>query len=365
MTEINGVHPADWTANLALLVSPDHLRILLSASWEKTELGAISEWSPVLQAYVQMCMSDGRPGILYLGKELLGLYNEAYIPLLGAAHPNLMGAPFRTIFESIWKDMEGVFSFTLSSKKAVDIGQTTLIVDRSGYLEETVFDGNFNPLVGDQGVIIGVYNTVIEVTRAALMQRRTTALNAIACPKVSYTISNIGNHIIECLSVLDKDIPAAVLYRTDEEKVAGRTALYVSGSIGIPENHSLKQDNVFLDQDKGIMPLLRQANDRNLTLKTPECFEKVTWRGFGVPSTHVSIVPCIYAARIYGYLVFGTNPRRLIDEDHEQFLVDLSQQISITMSNVVSKEEDAARHKRLERDLAESERKITYIAKHV
>jgi len=83
-----------------------------------------------------------------------------------------MGARFEDAFAEIWENIKPVFNLAESTKRAVDVVEIPLMVERSGYQEETYFTGNFNPLRGDSGKVEGFYNALSEVTRQKLNDRR-------------------------------------------------------------------------------------------------------------------------------------------------------------------------------------------------
>jgi hypothetical protein len=83
-----------------------------------------------------------------------------------------MGARFEDAFAEIWENIKPVFDGADATKRAVDVVEIPLTVERSGYQEETYFTGNFNPLRGDSGRVEGYYNALSEVTRPILNDRR-------------------------------------------------------------------------------------------------------------------------------------------------------------------------------------------------
>lgn len=78
----------------------------------------------------------------------------------GKTHPALMGKPFELAFPEIWTDIKGVFMHAETTKLAADVNEIPLMVERSGFKEETYFTGSFNPVRREDGAVGGFYNSV-------------------------------------------------------------------------------------------------------------------------------------------------------------------------------------------------------------
>jgi hypothetical protein len=61
--------------------------------WEATALGAVPTWSQALRTMVGLLLRNRFPLLLLWGPQLVQLYNDAYIPVLGAKHPRALGQP--------------------------------------------------------------------------------------------------------------------------------------------------------------------------------------------------------------------------------------------------------------------------------
>lgn len=65
--------------------------------WASTSLGPIESWSDALIANVNLILSSKFPMSVYWGDELIVIYNDAYIPIVGPRkHPEqIFGLPLR------------------------------------------------------------------------------------------------------------------------------------------------------------------------------------------------------------------------------------------------------------------------------
>jgi hypothetical protein len=71
-----------------------------------------------------------------------------------------MGRTFEEAFPEIWDKIKASFDKAEKLGVAADVKEQQLFVERNGFVEETYFTGNFNPLRGDEGRIDGFYNSV-------------------------------------------------------------------------------------------------------------------------------------------------------------------------------------------------------------
>lgn len=274
-----------------------------------------------------------------------------------------MGTPFQVAWPSIWDDIKPVFDGAETTKKAVDVVEIPLMVERLGFLEEAYFTGNFVPIRGDRGKVEGFYNAHDECTRQKINDRRQVMLRAVSEPSEKHTISTIGQHIITSLETNPRDIPFALLYQLDENPLtAAKPTVFLSGSIGLPSrDHKLAIQRATLDSDLGLIPLLRSAQSSAVTIAVDENFEGIAWKGFSKPSTHITAAPLRDAGRLLGFLVIGANPCRPVDRDHNTLVRELAKHLSATIGITITAEQAARREQRL----ADSERHIQYMAKHL
>lgn len=274
-----------------------------------------------------------------------------------------MGSPPEVAYPESWHAIKPVFDLAESSKKAVDVVEIPLTVERSGFVEEAYFTGNFNPLRGDTGRVEGFCNSLVEVTRQKINDRRKTMLNLLSTPTNSHTTDDMSTRFMNCLKTNSLDIPMALLYGSEEDAAPEDTHFTLRGSIGVPPDHPLNVKRLHLGSEDGIVPLLRKSQEESITVATPDYFKGVEWGGHKEVPEFISVTSISSDKRLYGFLIIGTNPRRPIDDDHTQFMRDLARQLS-TILITVSREESRKRQQRLEKELAESEKQIRYMAQH-
>jgi hypothetical protein len=70
--------------------------------WARTPIGPIENWSPTLRMMVRFLLANRFPLLLWWGPQYVSIYNEAYIPVLGAKHPWGLGKPVSECWSEIW-----------------------------------------------------------------------------------------------------------------------------------------------------------------------------------------------------------------------------------------------------------------------
>ena len=96
--------------------------------WSATALGPADRWPQSLRTATSICLESGFPMLVCWGPELVMLYNDGYVPVLGAKHPNALGQPLLECWAEI-RDMIGpMFRGVMETGRAVcaNVGFGTL-----------------------------------------------------------------------------------------------------------------------------------------------------------------------------------------------------------------------------------------------
>lgn len=274
-----------------------------------------------------------------------------------------MGATFAQCFPELAESISPIFCKAKSTGVAGWVVNTPLMTTRNGYLEEAYFTGNIVPIRDLDGSVGGFYNSTMEVTAQTILERRAAMLDKLNLP-YGLPPGTLKSHVIPALESNPYDVTMALLYEIDEESVPGTCRVFLRGSLGVPADHALAAEETDLNSGTGLMPLLQKAQRNILTIPVNGQFNDIKWRGFGEPSKTFSVLPFSTNGRLSGFLIVGANPRRAIDINHYNFMVNISTMISAIASSIVTAEETRKRAERLERELQVSERQIRYMAQH-
>ena len=78
-------------------------RRMRAFDWASTPLGPMETWPPALLTAVSICLDCAFPIFVWWGPELVMLYNDEYVPILGPAkHPSALGQPGAKMWPEIW-----------------------------------------------------------------------------------------------------------------------------------------------------------------------------------------------------------------------------------------------------------------------
>ena len=75
------------------LGSSEMARMIRGFDWSATPLGPLEDWSPSLRTSVAMCLHSRFPIVVYWGRELIYLYNDANRDAIGQLHPRARLCP--------------------------------------------------------------------------------------------------------------------------------------------------------------------------------------------------------------------------------------------------------------------------------
>ena len=153
-------------------------------AWHGTALGPIEIWPEGLLTLVSQVLASPLPTKLVWGEELIQIYNEAYIPVLGHKHPAALGVPMRVSSPEIWMASTAVYDKALQDGRGVfETDRELSIANADGTLDHRIFTVGYAPVRGFGGAVDGIVVTLIETTarvRAeALLHESRERLNLI------------------------------------------------------------------------------------------------------------------------------------------------------------------------------------------
>jgi signal transduction histidine kinase/CheY-like chemotaxis protein len=274
-----------------------------------------------------------------------------------------MGQSFGFGFPELLPFIEPLFEEGVRSGVAQDVVEAPMMVQRNGYKEEAFFTGNFTPIRGTDGKIVGFYNALFEVTSQKIYDRRTHMLNLIATPG-TLEVTAVYKHIMDSLEVDPLDIPMAILHEADIDAQPGRTILRLRGQLGLPDGHVLLRDEQDLEDMAGIAPMCRESMAGRVVTMVDSRFHGVKWLGSGQPTDTVITVALTTGVRLFGFLTVGTNPYRPFDSTCEQFITDLTRMVSSVVASAWDADNLRKKQEKLESKLQFSDMKVRYLVQH-
>jgi signal transduction histidine kinase len=162
----------------SVLGDSDMARRVLAYDWSGTPLGPMERWPEALLIAVGICLNSRFPMFVWWGPSLINIYNDAYVPMLGARHPRALGRPARDSWEDIWSAVGPQADLVMKEGKATWNERVHLRMERHGYPEDTWFTWSYSPVRDETGKICGLYCAVQEDTPRVLAERERDASEA-------------------------------------------------------------------------------------------------------------------------------------------------------------------------------------------
>ena len=141
--------------------------------WAATPLGPIDSWPTVLKIAVDMMLASKFPQCLFWGDDLIAIFNDAYVPLLGGKASSL-GEPYRVTWAEVWDDMRPIAEKAMAGEASF-FEDYLIPLSRYGQPEEAYFTFCYAPIRDETGRICGMMDTVVETTAKVLGQRELKA----------------------------------------------------------------------------------------------------------------------------------------------------------------------------------------------
>src|SRR5687768_3289460 len=220
--------------------------LIRSKDWAN-RLGPIEGWPQSLKTVIFLMLNSRYPMFVWWGRELTNFYNDAYIPVLGARHPEALGQPASRVWADIWNVVGPQAEIVMREGRATWNESILLVMERHGYTEETYFTFSYSPATDDDGRVGGVFCACTEDTRRILGERRLRTLRALA-EHATQAKSAEEACAIAAATMRDNpyDLPFATLYLLDDDgaraRLAGATTPGAPASPAVIELHGEADD---------------------------------------------------------------------------------------------------------------------------
>jgi PAS domain S-box-containing protein len=144
--------------------------------WSTTPLGARADWSANLRVIVATMLASPFPMALRWGPDLVVIYNDGYIPILGDKHPGALGARFGEIWPEVQDQLGTLHQEILSGRRGAMFAEDLLLRIRrhAEVIEDAYFTISYSPAPDDTAPtgIGGILSTAVETTSRVQIERR-------------------------------------------------------------------------------------------------------------------------------------------------------------------------------------------------
>lgn len=308
--------------------------LMRSVDWSQTLLGSISTWTSSLKTAVSICLNSHFPMVIWWGKDLVLLYNDAWRPILGIKHPKALGRPGQEVWSEIW-DIIGVqLHSVLETAQATSSDDMLLLVDRYGYTEEAYFTYSYSPIFLETGEVGGAFTAVTETTRHVIGKRRLSTLRELAANTVeAKSVEETCRVASATLANNPHDIPFALLYLVEQDGKQARlvqTVRVEAGTSISPEQIDLNQE-----QDGWKFAQVKKIGNAEIVDELTSRFGVLSGGAWDEPSRAAIVLPIPQAGQkqLAGLLVLGISPHREFDDEYRGFFDLAASYIATAITN--------------------------------
>ena len=298
--------------------------------WADSPLGDPSGWSASLRAACRICLTSRFPMIVWWGKDLWFLYNDAFLPLLGTKHPAL-GKPGEAVWLEIWDVVGPMLASVMSSGQAIYNEDLPLSMNRHDYWEETYWTYSYSPLHDDDGMVRGVFTAVSDTTERVIGARRLAALRDLgALAGSARSVAEACQLVVTVLERAQRDVPFAAIYLrrpgTDEPILVAGTP---QQAVPVP-----------LPDGPGGWPLREVlGSGQPVTVSDVAArFGDLPAGGWPTPPAQAVVLPLAgeTASQATGVIVLAASAGHALDEAYKSFLGLVAQQTAALVNGAVA-----------------------------
>ncbi len=338
---------------------------LRSFDWDSSELGPIDGWPQSLKTIVGVCLNSRFPILIWWGAELVKLYNDAYIELIGAKHPGAFGTPGRLVWPEIWPTIGPMLEGVLERGESHLAEDLYLPLERNGYPEECYFTFSYSPIPDESGKVAGVFSPVVETTEKVILARRLSTLHHLAAArptdevnmaeacKVAARVCTDNPYDLPCVWIYLFDRPGAVMMQDGHDEgatahgprkigvLAGRTGGSCAEIEPLPQTIDLSAAQ--WSPLQGLMV----GRECLLDVKAFE-FPAVPLSPWGDPVEDAIALPLhdLGTAEPLGFMMAAVNPRKRMDATYRSFFGEVATAISISLREARTQDREARQRAR-------------------
>ena len=143
--------------------------------WARTSVGPREHWPASLRILVDVALQSRFPMLIWWGRDLVQIYNDAYVPLFGARHPAALGQTAQACWPEVWDRIEPMLERVVRTGEPVWGEDMPFTLERNGYPEEAFFTFSYSR-IGEPGEEGGVLCTNVETTASVKREAQFRAM---------------------------------------------------------------------------------------------------------------------------------------------------------------------------------------------
>jgi signal transduction histidine kinase len=298
-------------------------RLIDAMDWRHTALGAFETWSQSLLTTLRILVSSRFAMWMGWGPDLTFFYNDAYSPTLGVKHPGSLGKPASEVWAEIWSVIGPRANSVLRTGEATWDEGLLLLLERSGFPEETYHTFSYSPLPDDDGTIAGMLCVVTEETARVIGERRLGTLRALGSALGAVrSEQEVLRAAAATLAANRRDLPFSLIYLTGENggQLLQLNQVDAAGNLEVVDIDAVPPE--FIDR-----AVLTGERERTVLDINGAPFGTGDW---DTPPRSVAIVPISHQGlgQHAGLFIAGLNPYRPFGEVYRGFIDLVATQIA-------------------------------------
>ena len=139
--------------------------------WSRTPLGPMAGWPLTLKTAVDTCLASSCATLVWWGPDLINIYNDAHLPVLGDRHPGALGRPACQVWADVWASIADDVDGVMARGVPVIRERARFDLTRNGRVEETYFNYSLSPIPDGRGGIGGLFHLATEETGRVMADR--------------------------------------------------------------------------------------------------------------------------------------------------------------------------------------------------
>jgi signal transduction histidine kinase len=317
---------------------------LRAYDWTRTPLGEPEAWPRSLKTATRIMLTSRQPIWIGWGRDLTYLYNDAYKSIIGGKHPWALGRPAAEVWHEIWPEIAPMLATAMKGDEGTYVEEQLLIMERSGYPEETYYTFSYSPVPDDNGEVGGIICANTDDTKRVIGERQLALLRELAATTADVrTLGGTCRRAAQALATDPKDLPFALIYLVEPD---GRTMSLV-GSTNFTGDHPATPASLPVDASAP-WPLAEVLGGHaphivsDLGSRFGRAFPGGVWNQSPNQAALIAI-PARGDTGRKGVLVAGLNPFRLFDDDYRRFLELAAGEIGSSIANAQAYEEERRR----------------------
>ena len=304
--------------------------LMRSTDWAATALGHAEDWPASLKTAVNIALNSRFPIVIFWGRQFSVLYNDGYIPMLGAKHPRALGTPAEECWNEIWDIIGPMLNQVLDSGQATWSEDLQLILKRNIPREEDYFTFSYSPIRTDSGNS-GVFCAVTETTERVINDRRLVTLGNLGARAAEAETALEACQIASAtLDANTADVPFHLLYLVEGNSARLAAGTPLTQTIAAPPEVLISDPNCLWPFEK-----VWTTGRSQLVIGLGERAPGLPAGGWPEPCNAALLLPmgAPGQARPQGFLVAGVNPRRVFDAQYRSFFDLVAGHVATAVAN--------------------------------